>query len=323
MGLEGYRRKRKFSRTPEPGPSPGPSSGGLRFVVQKHYASHLHYDFRMEHEGVLKSWAVPKGPSMDPRDKRLAIQVEDHPYDYKDFQGRIPEGNYGAGLVEKWDEGTYSFDQELSRKEAEKHMAESLQKGHLDFVLHGKKLQGNFTLVRLKNKENQWLFIKRHEQGAFRPRRADEMDFSGAVKSPLPREVKPMLATLVDAPFDRENWAFEVKWDGYRSLAEVKKGKVRLYSRNGEPQNAKFPTVAAGLRSVPGTPSSTGKSWSLTTKAGPISRCCKTIFAPGKARSNITSLTSSMPEGMTCGCFRSGGAGPSWRGCCPFPGPCG
>ncbi len=201
---------------------------------------------------ILKSWAVPKGPSMDPRDKRLAILVEDHPYAYKDFEGRIPEGNYGAGLVEKWDEGTYSVGQDLDRKESEKHVAESLRKGHLDFVLDGQKLQGSFTLVRLKNKENQWLFIKRHESEVFRPRAPSpkELDFEGAVKSPLPAEVKPMLATLVDEPFDREGWAFEVKWDGYRSLAEIKKGKVRLYSRNGKPQTAKFPTVAAALRGV-------------------------------------------------------------------------
>jgi bifunctional non-homologous end joining protein LigD len=252
MALEGYGRKRKFPKTPEPRPSPGASSGaGLLFVVQKHYASRLHYDLRLEHEGVLKSWAVPKGPPLDPRDKRLAVQVEDHPYAYKDFEGRIPEGNYGAGLVEKWDEGTYSLAGALSRREAERRVTEALRKGHLDFALHGRRLRGNYALVRLKAKKNQWLLLKRSDLGPARAVLAGDLDFEGAVKSPLPEGVRPMLATLVDEPFDKEDWSFEVKWDGYRALAEVKRREVRLFSRSGRPLNAKFPDVAAALTAVP------------------------------------------------------------------------
>ncbi|MHB8095050.1 MAG: DNA polymerase ligase N-terminal domain-containing protein, partial [Candidatus Aminicenantales bacterium] len=166
MGLKEYRRKRTLRRTPEPGPSRSPATEGHRFVVQKHQASHLHYDLRLEHEGVLKSWAVPKGPSMDPRDKRLAIQVEDHPLAYKDFEGRIPEGQYGAGLVEIWDKGTYALDDEPGREKAARSMAESLRKGHIDFTLRGSILKGRFTLVRLKNKETQWLLFKRGDPPA-------------------------------------------------------------------------------------------------------------------------------------------------------------
>ncbi len=163
MALKEYRRKRTFPRTPEPRRSPAGAGDGHRFVVQKHQASHLHYDLRLEHAGVLKSWAVPKGPSMDPRDKRLAIQVEDHPLAYKDFKGRIPEGQYGAGLVEIWDKGTYALEDASGRGRAARSMSESLSKGHIDFVLRGKKLRGLFTLVRLKNKDDQWLLIKRSD----------------------------------------------------------------------------------------------------------------------------------------------------------------
>ncbi|OGD11863.1 MAG: DNA ligase D, partial [Candidatus Aminicenantes bacterium RBG_16_66_30] len=267
MGLKDYGRKRTFRQTPEPKPARGPAGAGRHFVVQKHQASHLHYDLRLEHAGVLKSWAVPKGPSMDPRDKRLAIQVEDHPLAYKDFAGRIPEGQYGAGLVEIWDEGTFAVEEGLDLPETEKLMAAALKKGHLDFFLHGKRLRGLFTLVRLKPrdnaKDNQWLLMKRHDDppaapaGAPRASRTSrshslaDLDFEGAVKGPFPGDIEPMLATLVDGPFDREGWAFEVKWDGYRSLAAIKGGKVRLLSRNGKAQNAKFPTVAAALSGFP------------------------------------------------------------------------
>jgi len=261
MGLKEYTRKRALRRTPEPGPSRSPVSEGHRFVVQKHQASHLHYDLRLEHAGVLKSWAVPKGPSMVTGEKRLAIQVEDHPLAYKDFEGRIPEGQYGAGLVEIWDKGTYALDDEPGRKKAERSMAGSLRKGHIDFTLRGSILKGRFTLVRLKKKETQWLLIKRNDPpagggtggrpGPAGPPSLEGLDLDGAVKRALPREIQPMLATLIDGPFDREGWAFEVKWDGFRSLAEVKGGKVRLISRNGKSQNARFPAVVAALSGFP------------------------------------------------------------------------
>jgi bifunctional non-homologous end joining protein LigD len=260
MSLKEYRRKRTFPGTPEPAPRRAAAEGGLRFVVQKHQARRLHYDLRLEHAGVLKSWAVPKGPSLDPRDKRLAVQVEDHPLDYMNFEGRIPEGEYGAGLVEIWDKGTYSLDPESGGTGAVRSMTASLKKGHIDFTLRGNRLLGHFTLVRLKNKEKDWLLIKRKDPPAAGPAggpgRADppstgRLDLSGAVKAPFPEKVSPMLATLVDGPFDREGWSFEVKWDGYRSIAEIKGGKVRLVSRNGKLQNSKFPTVVAGLSGFP------------------------------------------------------------------------
>src|SRR3954471_13206880 len=161
MELSKYKQKRSFDKTPEP--TGGKASGKeLRFVVQKHDASHLHYDFRLEMEGVLKSWAIPKGPSLDPQVKRLAMMVEDHPYDYKDFEGIIPEGNYGAGTVIVWDEGTYepiAFNGDPEK--AEKHLLEQLRKGSLKITLHGKKLKGEFALVQIKSSEdNTWLLIK-------------------------------------------------------------------------------------------------------------------------------------------------------------------
>src|SRR5438132_14072783 len=138
MPLEEYRRKRRFKETPEPPPKVEAKSGH-RFVVQKHRASHLHYDFRLEMEGVLKSWAVPKGPSLNPGDKRLAMMVEDHPLDYRTFEGTIPAGNYGAGTVMVWDEGTYCARQTADRVEGERLLREGLAKGHLSFVLNGQK----------------------------------------------------------------------------------------------------------------------------------------------------------------------------------------
>lgn len=160
MTLERYQSKRDFSKTNEPMPKKGKSStGSLHFGVQKHAATHLHYDFRLELDGVLISWAVPKGPSMNPNDKRLAIKVEDHPLDYRLFEGVIPKGSYGAGTVELWDEGTYTVDK---TENISKYMREGLKKGHVEFELHGKKLKGKFALIQLKNaeKDNQWLLIK-------------------------------------------------------------------------------------------------------------------------------------------------------------------
>jgi bifunctional non-homologous end joining protein LigD len=260
MGLKVYGRRRRFRKTPEPPPSWRRPAAGRRFVVQKHQATHLHYDLRLEHRGVLKSWAVPKGPPRDPRERRLAIQVEDHPLAYKDFQGRIPEGEYGAGLVEIWDKGTYTLDPGNGPGGAAKSMTSSLRDGHIDFSLHGEKLQGHYALVRFGDKDRQWLLLKRKGApagdplrlgGPAGPRTPGKLDLSGAVKAPFPTDVFPMLATLVDRPFNREGWSFEVKWDGFRSLAMVKRGKVRLVSRNGKSQNERFPMVVDALSGFP------------------------------------------------------------------------
>lgn len=168
MGLATYKKKRSFQETPEPVGKKKATSGSLHFVVQKHDATRLHYDFRLEMEGVLKSWAVPKGPSLNPEDKRLAMMVEDHPYDYKDFEGIIPPGNYGAGTVIVWDEGTYEpMEFEGDGKKAEKHLLEQLRKGDLKIRLHGQKLKGDFALVHIKsNEDNAWLLIKKRDKYA-------------------------------------------------------------------------------------------------------------------------------------------------------------
>lgn len=172
--IKDYRDKRKFRSTPEPAGSTGnkersPKNGGLVFVVQKHYSSHLHYDFRLELGGVLKSWAIPKGPTLDPSDKRLAVLVEDHPFEYKDFSGIIPEGNYGAGKVEIWDEGTYLVPDSSDRKDTDRKVLEGFKKGHVTILLSGNKLNGEFAFVRLKKaKENNWLLIKKDDQFAVR-----------------------------------------------------------------------------------------------------------------------------------------------------------
>src|SRR6185436_5812379 len=166
MGLTLYKKKRSFKDTPEPegGKAAGPQ---LRFVIQKHDASRLHYDFRLEMEGVLKSWAVPKGPSLNPADKRLAMMVEDHPYDYRTFEGIIPKGNYGAGTVIVWDEGTYEALEAGTKSEQEKTLLKQLRAGSLKIRMHGKKLKGEFALVKLKNAEaNAWLFIKHRDKYA-------------------------------------------------------------------------------------------------------------------------------------------------------------
>jgi bifunctional non-homologous end joining protein LigD len=167
MSLTVYKKKRNFKQTPEPGGKKSASNSALQFVVQKHAASHLHYDFRLELEGVLKSWAVPKGPSMNPGDKRLAMMVEDHPYDYRSFEGNIPAGNYGAGNVIVWDNGTYHAIANTNDTDEEKALLAGLKKGHISFVLEGKKLKGEFSLVKLRGKQpNAWLLIKKDDKYA-------------------------------------------------------------------------------------------------------------------------------------------------------------
>ncbi len=361
MALEEYKRKRRFESTPEPPPKVE-SKAGHRFVVQKHDATRLHYDFRLEMEGVLKSWAVPKGPSLDPADKRLAMQVEDHPVSYFDFEGIIPEGNYGAGTVMVWDVGTW---QPLSPVAVqgkyvpgtEAEAVAMLAKGDLKFRLNGKKLKGDFALVKMKgrrpgSKGNEWLMIKKHDQyvvegydidaydesvlskrslaeiagdagsaewksrpagggklkaawladavakldkkkaaasgqkkkqkqvntaedaenaevnkrktletsanipstASLRPSSKESKssapsassavaDLDGAVKRPMPTTIHPMLATSVDEPFDGTGWLFEIKWDGYRAIAFIDDGKLRLVSRNQNELTERFPEL--------------------------------------------------------------------------------
>lgn len=290
MALTLYKKKRSFKNTPEP--SGGKASGSaLRFVVQKHDATRLHYDFRLEMEGVLKSWAVPKGPSLDPQDKRLAMMVEDHPYDYRTFEGIIPEGNYGAGTVIVWDEGTYEALGEGTKKEQEKKLLQQLKKGSLKFRMHGKKLKGEFALVKLKNSDdNAWLLIKHRDEFASESdiTKKDKSVISGKTlaaiektskniwgsspkkktasnktrkarvekkkiaregkKTSFPKSFTPMLATLVDKPFEEEGWLYEIKWDGYRAVAMINKGKVGLISRNNKSFNDKFYPVVEALK---------------------------------------------------------------------------
>ena len=345
MALEEYKRKRDFKQTPEPPPKVGKGQKH-RFAVQKHRATRLHYDFRLEMDGVLKSWAVPKGPSLDPADKRLAMQVEDHPVSYFDFEGTIPAGNYGAGTVMVWDVGTW---------EPLGDAAEMLRKGDLKFRLDGKKLKGEFALVHMKSrrpgsKGTEWLLIKhrdayvqpgydieKYDESVLTGRTMDEIagdagsaqwkssrkvsaggisrkndwlaeaiakadakkaraatksattiktssvaqkaaDAKGGApkasrvavasvvkknstrgeasvnhispgpkrlghKGPMPRTVHPMLATLVDGAFDDPQWLFEIKWDGYRAIAFLERGSVRLVSRNQNDLTAAYPEL--------------------------------------------------------------------------------
>jgi bifunctional non-homologous end joining protein LigD len=184
MSLTRYKQKRNFRRTSEPEGKVKGSEARLAFVVQRHKASHLHYDFRIELEGVLKSWAVPKGPSMNPKDKRLAMMVEDHPYDYKDFEGVIPEGNYGAGIVEIWDRGTVTDVENSDKKTSEKNLLQGLKKGNLKFRLSGRKLKGEFALVKLRSEQdNSWLLIKHND--AFASRDAYSSEAHTPVNSPI------------------------------------------------------------------------------------------------------------------------------------------
>ena len=358
MALEEYKRKRSFEHTPEPPPKLDPKKG-FRFVVQKHRASHLHYDFRLEMEGVLKSWAVPKGPSLDPADKRLAMQVEDHPVSYFHFEGIIPQNNYGAGSVMVWDTGTWEplredYSTPKNRADREKEALTMLAKGDLKFRLHGEKLKGDFVLAKMRSrrpgsKGTEWLLIKKKDDEVKPGYDIDKFDYSvltgrsmpeiagdagsaewqsnrssggrasaknawladaiakhdrqasskeseaksptrksssgatkgtsnsesssskktkssssstngtrstnlkkkdfaldeikGAVRVPMPRQIHPMLATLVDDAFDDPDWLYEIKWDGYRSivfLGEDSKRSVRMVSRNQNDQTREF-----------------------------------------------------------------------------------
>jgi bifunctional non-homologous end joining protein LigD len=306
MALEKYNQKRDFKKTPEPSGKPAKSKAvkkteakGLRFVIQKHQASRLHFDFRIEVDGVMKSWAVPKGPSLNPTDKRLAMMVEDHPMDYRNFEGTIPEGNYGAGTVMLWDEGTYHSSFSEDPQETQKLVNEQLESGDIKLTLHGEKLKGEFALVRMKKAgENGWLLIKHKDEFANQAivnedksvrtgrtldeitaaggdgsmkepgkspkgksaqpakRKVVDVNFRSAPKTDLPTEVVPMLATLVDKPFDHPDWLFEIKWDGYRAIAEIakpedKSTQVKLYSRNNISFNKDYPDLIQELEQFP------------------------------------------------------------------------
>lgn len=197
MSLSLYNKKRNFSKTAEPAGKAVKSKDKLSFVVQRHKASHLHYDFRLEMDGVLKSWAVPKGPSLNPADKRLAMMVEDHPYDYKDFAGVIPEGNYGAGIVEVWDNGTYTALTDDKDADPEKLLKAGLKAGNLKFVLKGKKLKGEFALVKIRNnqseKDNVWLLIKHNDKYAVEAYDSEkETSETSPINKALARESKPV-----------------------------------------------------------------------------------------------------------------------------------
>ncbi|HET9407396.1 MAG TPA: non-homologous end-joining DNA ligase [Candidatus Sulfotelmatobacter sp.] len=373
MALEEYKRKRRFEETPEPPPKVEKKSRN-RFVVQKHRATRLHYDFRLEMEGVLKSWAVPKGPSLDPADKRLAMQVEDHPVSYFDFEGIIPEGNYGAGTVMVWDVGTWQPLSPIAVQGkyvpgTEAEAVQMLAKGDLKFRLKGKKLNGDFALVKMKgrrpgSKGTEWLMIKKHDDYEIEGYNIDDFDGSaltgrsmteiggdqgsaewqsdrpagrgrvkapwladaiakldkkkvstsgkrrnktteeaegarkkskttmklsvddarlpspdgpshfqsqsnathknkkssdssvssvsavvmgseldGAVKRPMPSAIQPMLATPAENAFDDPEWLFEIKWDGYRALAFLENGRIRLLSRNQNELTARYPEL--------------------------------------------------------------------------------
>jgi bifunctional non-homologous end joining protein LigD len=345
--LEEYKRKRRFEETPEPPPKLEKKSKH-RYVVQKHRATRLHYDFRLEMEGVLKSWAVPKGPSLDPADKRLAMEVEDHPVSYFDFEGTIPEGNYGAGTVMVWDVGTWEplSPMPVNGKFVPGTDAEAsamLRKGDFKIRLHGQRIKGDFALIHIKarrpgSKGNEWLLIKKHDDEAVEDYNIDEYDTSvlttrtmaeiggdqdsaewkssrpaarrtskaawleptlakldkkkkslttedaeehrgkaraksttvatppsqkkassassvssvvsalpGAVERSMPTEIHPMLATSVEKAFDDLEWLFEIKWDGYRAIAFVDHGKVRLVSRNQNDMTGQF----SELRELP------------------------------------------------------------------------
>jgi bifunctional non-homologous end joining protein LigD len=265
MTLDKYNQKRNFNFTAEPKGENENSQNDLIFVVQKHAASHLHYDFRLELNGVLKSWAVPKGPSMNPNDKRLAIMVEDHPYTYKDFEGTIPKGNYGAGTVIVWDNGTYTLPEEQSKAATENKLQTDLEKGHISFILKGKKLKGEFSLVKLNNKEdNSWLLIKKNDLYATDTDilKKDKSVISNATLEDLEKKsidiktkgkaefIKPMLAHTVEKPFDKKDWIFETKYDGYRTIAVINPDHVNLFSRNQLSFNKNFKAIADELQKI-------------------------------------------------------------------------
>lgn len=286
MSLEEYDKKRDFARTPEPVGNiehrkekreQTTRTSNLRFVVQKHEARRLHYDFRLEtKDGTLKSWAVPKGVSIDPKEKRLAVLTEDHPLDYLLFEGIIPEGNYGAGTVIVWDTGSYTIHNEGQ------DISEQFQNGKITIDLNGQKLKGRFSLIKT-SRENQWLLIKANDEFASededlttskpdsvlmegtnqvlhsrvkKPRRKGKNLNGVAAKRNIteefPTSIKPMLARLVSRPFNNKEWVFEVKWDGVRSFLFFDKANaiIKLQSRSGNEITHRYPEILESSRSA-------------------------------------------------------------------------
>lgn len=269
MPLNEYRSKRDLEKTPEPAGAETPRPAGRTFVIQKHWATRMHYDLRIEHEGVLLSWAVPKGPSANPADKHVAIQTEDHPLEYADFEGIIPEGNYGAGAMIVWDRGTFV---------ALHDIAEGLQNGKLLFEFRGYKLRGTWTLVKIKKAEKEWLLIKERdgyvstdpdvypessilsgltvEQLRHHETPATEvlksLQAAHAPRRPLrPGAIDVMLAESREQPFSRAGWIFEMKYDGYRLVCGRDGHDVVLLSRNKRALTATFPEIARALHALP------------------------------------------------------------------------
>jgi len=263
--LETYRKKRDFARTPEPAPGKVGEGAG-RFVVGRHRATRLHYDLRLEVNGVLASWAVPKGPTLDPSARRLAARTEDHPIEYMEFEGVIPKGEYGGGDAIVWDWGTYE-------PEETDDPAAALAAGELKFELFGQKLRGRFTLIRTggrrdaygrKSDDDSWLLLHKRDEHAVAgwdpeahpksvktgrtneevakdvpprfvappPEAASALKLDGARPASAPEFIPPMLATPVDATFNSPDWLFEVKWDGYRVETVVHDGMARIWTRN-------------------------------------------------------------------------------------------
>src|SRR5581483_2436147 len=288
--LDTYRAKRDFSRTAEPsGAETRRKAGGNRYLIQKHAATRLHYDFRLELDGVLLSWAVTRGPSYDPADRRLAVHTEDHPLDYGDFEGTIPKGEYGGGTVMLWDEGTWE-------PVGDPHAG--MAKGDLKFILHGERLKGKWVLVRMKPRKGErsraenWLLIKERDEyagpeskpvierattsvrsgrtmeeiaagnvewtrsGAQVKHRSDEgkpakQKAKPAKSSPAPKFVAPQLATLVDEPPAGDAWVHEIKYDGYRALAALGGGKATIYTRKGLDWTERFGSLVRPLLDLP------------------------------------------------------------------------
>ncbi len=280
MSLKEYVKKRAFEKTPEPqgGTVKKTSSGDCHFYIQRHDATRLHYDFRLEMDGVLKSWAVPKGPSLEPLSKHLAMHVEDHPLEYGSFEGNIPKGEYGGGSVMLWDRGTFEL---LGDTTGDKQ----IERGDLKFRLNGEKLKGEFALIhmRARGKGNEWLIIKKKDAeakpgwniedharsvltGRTQQEIADNLPAtkaassvkkkpraklaearpmpSGAVKAEMPSSITPMMATLVDQPPLGDPWLYEVKWDGVRGLCFIDEKRVRILSRNGNRCEQQYPELS-------------------------------------------------------------------------------